>query len=61
MDEKIKEIDDLELEQCPGCIGNKMLRGACPVCHGDGKVVVIKTKWYFWESRRKSAGPTRRY
>ena len=60
MDKRIKEIDDLELVQCPGCIGSKMLRGTCPMCHGDGKVVERREKWYYWESRRKQTGPTRR-
>ena len=43
----IKEIDDLEIVTCPGCLGSKVLRDRCPACHGDGKVVKIATKWYY--------------
>jgi len=48
MQEKIKEIDDLEIVPCPRCAivstGHKQAAG-CAVCH-DGTVVVRRTKFY---------------
>ena len=51
--EQIKEIDDLELVQCPGCMGSRMLQKDCPACHGDGKIVKKVTKFYVCRDVRK--------
>jgi DnaJ-class molecular chaperone len=54
---RVKEVDDLELLECPTCMGAGKLKGVkCPGCHGTGDRVIHKTKYYYVPARTRGRG-----